>query len=171
MYHQVILKTLQYTHNIFMCFVWFAEKGVIFSLHSFHWFLVIEKKLFYCAVRTESFNKMQVNLRHVSANGRQVWCRLDYKPSDSKPYVIFFSPIAVGALIPSKFKLILTKEDCAVSSKKGRSKNNRKPSFFSDQSHKSNIHVVEMSLPVHEIETADLKSRSSHQSVRIAYFL
>ena len=96
MYHQVILKTLQSAHNVFMCFIWFAEKGAIIFLRSFYWFLVIEKNLFYCAVRTESFNKIQVNLRLVSANERQVWCRLDYRPSGPKICVIFFSSIAVG---------------------------------------------------------------------------
>jgi len=130
MHHQVVLKILQSAHNVFICSVWFAEKGAIIFLQMFHWFLVMEKNLFYCSVRTESSNKIQVNLRLVSANGRQVWCRLDYGPSDPKPYVVFFSSIAVGTLNPGKFKLILVEENCAMSSKKRWSKSSRKPSFF-----------------------------------------
>jgi hypothetical protein len=52
-----------------------------------------------------------------------------YRPSDPKPLCDSFPSIAVGALIPGKFQLMLIKEDCATSSKKGWSTGSRKSSF------------------------------------------
>jgi hypothetical protein len=50
-------------HSVFMCFVCIWEQTAIISLHSINWLVFItETECVYCAVGTESWNVIQVNL-------------------------------------------------------------------------------------------------------------
>jgi hypothetical protein len=46
-----------------MCFVWISEQTAIISLYSINWLVFItETECVYCAVRTESSNRIQVTV-------------------------------------------------------------------------------------------------------------
>ena len=68
-------------HSVFMCFVWISEQTAIISLYSINWLVfVTEMKCVYCAVRTESLYKIQVDFSlSISTMGLFLYCYISFK--------------------------------------------------------------------------------------------
>ena len=64
--------------RIFICFVWIWEQTAIISLYNINWLVFItETECVYCAVRTGSWNVIQVNFRPEMLNSQRVSCWTD----------------------------------------------------------------------------------------------
>jgi hypothetical protein len=62
-------------HSVFMCFVWIWEQTAIISLYSINWLgFVTVMECVYCAVRTGSLYKIQVNLGQKKSYRRKSLC-------------------------------------------------------------------------------------------------
>ena len=94
--------------NVFMSFVWIAEKAAIISLHSINWLVFItETEYAHCAVRTRYLNVIQVDLHlkndrvMAKAVGRRpITAKARVRPPIS-PCVIWGGKVALGEVFLS----------------------------------------------------------------------
>ena len=112
LYHQLNIHSSTFCpHSVFMCFVWIWEQTAIISLYSINWLVFItETECVYCAVRTESFYAIKINLNirififiPLLREGR---AGKDSDPSNE--IILFLSLLTFSWLLPSYFSLSLS---------------------------------------------------------------